>query len=681
MPVKKFCAPFVFLLLLAAAPLPAKRILLITIDTLRADHLGCYGYAKPTSPNIDALARQSILFRNAFAAVPLTLPSHASMLSGLYPAHHGYLDNAFFQAADAPLLSETLRKDGVATAAFISGAPLSAAFGLNRGFDVYDDGFESERGAADTTDHAVKWIAAQQGSFFAWVHYFDPHAEYNPPPGFRNFENLYDGEIAYVDSQIPRLLNAVGKEAVVILTADHGESLGEHGESTHGIFLYNATLHVPLMLRAPGLAPSMRNTSVTLCDLAATILELAGAAPMRTDGVSLIRNTPGRMLFAESQYAARNFGYAPLFASMRDQRKFILAPQQEFYNLADDPKESRNILKQSKTDAWLQAARGYAQQAKPGAPHALPEEEAEKLRSLGYVSASLPAGSVDPKERIHDIENFNEAMRILSRGEIAQAESAFLKITTQDKNSALGFRFLGDALSAQGKYADAAKAYSASVKLRPDAEAGVRLAKSQFQSGDKPRAENTLKEIVHDFPGYESAAFELASLYAVQQQFEAALDLLKGSSAGMHNQRGILYLVMKQFAEAEQEFRAALTIQPKPEYWNNIGLALQRQERAQDAEDAYRRALDLNPAYQECEVNLAFLLVAQQKWDLALAHLVHLTDANPKLWNARMARAYALENLGRTEEALHQYQSLLNDAPEGWPQRAQIQSRIDNLKK
>lgn len=681
MPVKQFCAPFVFLLLLAAVPMPAKRILLITIDTLRADHLVCYGYPKPTSPNIDALASQSIQFRNAFAAAPLTLPSHATMLSGLYPAHHGYRDNAFFEAGNAPLVSETLKKNGFATAAFVSGAPLSAAFGLNRGFDVYDDGFEGERLAADTTDHAVKWVTGREGSFFVWVHYFDPHAEYNPPSGFRNFENPYDGEIAYVDSQIPRLLSAVGKDAIVILTADHGESLGEHGESTHGIFLYDATLRVPLLLRAPGLAPAIRNTSVTLCDLAATILELAGAAPMRTDGVSLVHSTQERMLFAESQYAARNFGYAPLFASMRDQRKFILAPQPEFYNLADDPNENRNILKQSKADAWRQAARGYAAETKPAVPQAIPEEEAEKLRSLGYVSASLPAGNVDPKERMRDIENFNEAMRLLSRGEFAQAESAFRKITTQDANSALGFRFLGDALSAQGKYSDAAKAYSASVTLRPDAEAAVRLAKSQFQSGDKSQAENTLKNIVRDFPGYDSAAFELASLYAAQQKFDAALDLLKGSSAGMHNQRGILYLVMKEFAEAEEEFRAALSIQTKPEYWNNLGLVLQRQEHPQEAEGAYRQALELNPAYQECEVNLAFLLVAQQNWDLALAHLVHLTDGNPKLWNARMARAYALENLGRTEEALQQYQSLLNDAPEGWPQRAQIQSRINKLKK
>lgn len=668
---------------LAASTPESRRILLISIDTLRAGHLGCYGYPKGTSPNIDALAKDSLVFTSAFTTAPLTLPAHASMLTGLYPAHHGMRDNAFFETGNPPLISEILRKKGFATAAFVSGAPLLSSFGLNRGFDVYDDSFTgAERPAAETTDLAARWMEAQHGSFFAWVHYFDPHAEYTPPAGFRNFALPYDGEIAYVDSQIPRLMKAAGKNAVVLLVADHGESLGDHGESTHGIFLYNATLQVPLILHVAGAPPGIRNTFVTLCDIAPTLLALAGADAPAMDGVSLLARIPERTLMAESLYAARNFGYAPLFAAIRDQRKFILAPQPEFYDLAADAAEARNIVKQGNTGAWASAARDYAQTPDTAKAQSMTEEEREKLRSLGYVSSSaLKAGAVDPKERIRQIEQFNQAMGLLSRSEFPQAESAFRAIAKEDPGSLLGRRFLGDALAAQGKFAEAAQAYDASMSVRPDPETAVRLAKSQFQAGSAQDAKRTLENAVRDFPGYDPAAFELASLYIGSQKFDAALQILQRSSPEAHNQRGIVYLRLKEYDDAEREFRAALQLQARPQYWNNLGLALQRLNRADEAEEAYRSALSQDPGYQECEVNLAFLLVQQQKWELALAHLEHLIDANPKMWNARLARAYALENLGRRDEALNEYKRLLDDAPADWPQRPQVQSRIEKLEK
>ena len=669
------------LLCMAASPPARSRILLISIDTLRAGHLGCYGYTKGTSPNIDALAKESLVFTSAFTPVPLTLPAHASILTGLYPVHHGWRDNAFFEIPGKPLISEFLKKRGYATAAFISGAPLLSSFGLNRGFDVYDDSFSgSERTARETTDVAIQWIQRQSGPFFAWVHYYDPHAEYNPPATFRSFALPYDGEIAYVDSQIPRLLDAAGKDAVVLLTADHGESLGDHGESTHGIFLYNATLQVPLLLRAAGIAPGIRNSFVTLCDIAPTLLALAGVPAPGMDGVSLLRPIPDRTLLAESLFAARNFGYAPLFASIHDNHKYILAPHPEFYDLAVDSAEAKNIVKQSRTAAWARAARAYAQSQPSAKSKPLTDEEAEKLRSLGYISSNpRQPGGMDPKDRIREIETFNSAMASLSRSEFQQAEQEFRTITKADAGSALGFRFLGDALAAQNKYTEATEAYTASIAIHPDPEAAVKLAKSQYQAGAIPDAQKTLEQAVQKFPGYDPAAFELASLYAASEKYQAAIAVLQRSSPEAQNQLGILYLRMRNFTGAEQEFRAAVETQPNPQYLNNLGLALQRLDRADEAEEAFRSALTSKPDYEECEVNLAFLLVQEQKWDLALAHLVHLTDANPKLWNARLARAYALENLGRTDEALKEYKSLLHDAPADWPQRAQAEARLRKL--
>ena len=672
---------FALLTCVCLAASQPQRILLITIDTLRADHLGIYGYARHTSPNIDALGRKSVVFTQAYTPAPLTLPAHTSILTGLYPAHHGFRDNAFFQTAPATTVAEILKEKGFATAAFVSGAPLSSVFGLNKGFDLYDDNFPGEeRNAAETTDRAARWIQKQNGPFFAWVHYFDPHAEYNPPAAFRNFSNPYDGEIAFVDSRIPQLLQAAGEEAVVILTADHGESLGEHGERTHGIFLYNATLRVPLMARFPGVTAAIRNNPVTLCDIASTILSIAGISGLHADGVSLLSPGSDRTLVAESQYAARNFGYAPLFASIHDHKKFILSPAPEFYDLATDPAELKNIVKQGKTELWIRAIRNYAAGSKSSPEADLPEEQAEKLRSLGYVSASVPSRNINPKDHIADIERLNDAMGLLHRSLFKEAETGFRKMIEKNSKDALAFRFLGDSLAAQNNYSEAEAAYKASLSIRIDAEASVRLAKSQFKSGKQDQAEKTLLATLHDFPSYHPARFELASLYAAEKRADEALALLQeDASPEAHNQKGILFLSIAQPSKAESEFRAALSVQAKPEYWNNLALSLQRLDRATEAEEAYGQSLDLNPDYTEAEVNLAFLLMQQQKWDATLSHLEHVTEAHSEMFNARLARAYALENLGRKQEALQQYQSLLRDIPGDWPQRSQLETRIHNL--
>ncbi len=656
-------------------------IVLITIDTLRADHLGCYGYKQNTSPHLDAFAKEAVLFEKAYSPVPLTLPSHATILTGLYPERHGIRDNAHFAWKQSPLIQLALQQNGYTTAAFISGAPLSASFGLNRGFSVYEDQFTgAERTAKETTERALQWLKNSRGPYFLWVHYFDPHAEYEAPSQFRKkFPDPYDGEIAFVDQELSKLLKAVGKSAAVLITADHGESLGEHGETTHAVFVYNATIHVPLLLRAPGLAPGRRSDAVSLTDIAPTILALGGVKAGQLDGVSLLQVKKSRTLIAESLYAQRNFGYAPLYASIREDKKFIQAPESEFYNLAGDTKELNNLIKKSKVNDWQLAIKNYAKDGQSGKNAPLPPEEEEKLRSLGYVSGAVAQTGVDPKKKIQIMERFRLGMVMLKEEKYNQAEVRFREITGTEKHNGLAFRFLGDALSAQQKYAEAAKAYSTSIERLPDPEVGVQLAKAYNRLRDTQRAEKVLQETIQRFPHYVEAVFELASFYSSQKQRDRALAILNQDQPEFHNQRGLVHLKLGDAAKAVDEFLIAIRSSEKATYWNNLGIAYQNMNRIKLAEEAYLRALKLNPSYAECEANLSFLLISLKRWTDAAQHLEHVTSSNPNLWRARMALGYVREMQGRGGEAVTIYRKLLAEAPADWPERSQVDARLEKL--
>jgi choline-sulfatase len=659
------------------------NIVLITIDTLRADHLGCYGYNQKTSPTIDALAAKGLIFEKAYSAVPLTLPSHTTILTGLYPANHGLRDNAFFAPPKSALIAELLKQHGYATAAFVSAAPLATKFGLNRGFNVYDDYFSgAERPADNTTERALAWLKNAKAPYFLWVHYFDPHAEYNPPPEFKvRFErNPYDGEIAFVDRQIGRLLSAVGK-AVILLTADHGESLGEHGESTHGVFLYNSTLHVPLILVAPGNQARRVREAVTLCDITPTIFELTNISVSQPlDGVSLLRKIPERTLFAESLYAMRNFGYSPIFAAIAKDQKYIHVPKPELYDLKSDPSEKLNKAGSASAEKLKSEVKKYARHlSSAGSQNALSAEELEKLRSLGYLGGALPGSAIDPKEKIQVIEKMNEAMTLLKIGKYDEAEIAFQTVTKSEQQNSLAFRFLGDALAAQKKYGPARQAYEKAFHLLPDPEVGVQLAKADSRLNELQEAERVLKEVVQRFPDFHDAYFELASLLASQNKREEALQILDRDSPDFHNQKGIVLLQKGDFDTALAEFQTALSKEENPLFWNNAGLAYQRLRRFPEAEQAYQSAISLDPGYAECQVNLGILLIGQHHYRDALSFLQPAVSEHPELFQARLALGFVLENLNENQKALETYRQLLTQVPPDWAQKEQLEKRIQNL--
>lgn len=662
------------------------NIILITIDTLRADHLGCYGYKQNTSPNIDQLASKGMIFRNAFATAPITLPSHASILTGLYPAHHGFRDNAFFQTPSIWHLPEALKNAGYKTAAFVSGAPLLSKYGLNHGFDLYQDQFEgTERKATATADLALKWIAKASQPYFVWIHFFDPHAEYDPPQEFASkFSGKpYDGEIAYVDQQIGKLTKSVDPNVFWIITADHGESLGEHGESTHGVFLYNATLHVPLIFAAPNITKQERTEAVSLCDIAPSILQVINLKiPAKLDGVSVLKPSAERNLIAESQYAARNFGFAELYASIQNNKKYISAPQPELYDLKNDFSETTNLIQKVDVAAFKKSIRDYQSNSIAGKEIKMSAEDQEKLRSLGYVSSKTTADKqIDPKSRIGWIEEFNKAMALLKLEKFEEAETRFRKLNREQPESALSAKFLANTLAAKKEYEEAEKFYLSSFKIQPDPELAIQLAKTYAHLNQIEQAESELKNAVRDFPDFAEARFELASLYAQKGRYDDALNLLDGDSAEVHNQRGIIFLAKRDYENAATEFQEALKHAENAQYSNNLGVAYRQQKRMQDAEAAFLHALELQPSYEEAEVNLCFTLMFTKRWDEARTRLERLTSKNSRLFGARLALGSVYENMAQRELALTEYKKLAADVPMNWPQRAQLDMKIKELEK
>jgi arylsulfatase A-like enzyme len=379
-------------------PEPAASVLLVTIDTLRADRVGAYGAGPGRTPQIDALAAQGLVLEDAWAPVPLTLPSHATILSGLEPPHHGVHDNGAYVFPNEPAtLATVLAGRGYATGAFVGAYVLDRRFGLARGFAHYDDRIErnaqgasvleSERRGGEVAAAAEAWIGAQTKPFFAWVHFYDPHAPYDPPSPQREAfaGRAYEGEVAYADASFGRVLAAAraraGERLLVAVTADHGEGLGEHGERTHGFFVYGATLRVPLVLAGPGFPPGERRRGIARsADILPTLLaRLAVPPPPRLDGVDLLGARPNEA-YAESLYP-QTLGWAPLRALRVGSLRYVDAPRPELYDLADDPGETRNRLAERSQEAERLRAALAALRAQERAPSraGLSVETAERL--------------------------------------------------------------------------------------------------------------------------------------------------------------------------------------------------------------------------------------------------------------------------------------------------------------
>jgi choline-sulfatase len=515
-----------------SAPVPV-NVLLVSIDTLRADRLGCYGAEAVETPAIDRLATEGVRFENAFSPVPLTLPAHWTIHTGVEPWHHGVVDNGMtLQTPPVATLAERFAAAGYDTAAFVAAFVLHRSFGLDRGFARYDDGpaadaaldqaFHATAPADERVGRALAWLRkARSRPFFLWLHLYDPHAPYQPPAAFRALyeERLYDGEIAFVDTQVARLLAAledsgVADRTLVVVLSDHGESLGEHGETTHGVLLYDSTLRIPLVFRLPG-APggaSVRQDAATLADVAPTVLALAGLPPEAgLDGIDLFarRQPPGRQLAAISETPHRRLGWASLVAIREGPWKYILAPRSELYRLAEDPHELADRLSSepavtAELDGAARRVAGALRRVldKRGTTEPALEEQA-RLAALGYLQGAADEATrgADPKDAIGFLAGLDRANQLIGEGRLAEAEAAFRVFADQDPPPLAALEGLGRIALLQGRQAAAESSYARLAALDPDSvTARAQLVQLARQRGDLATALERARQLVRLAP-------------------------------------------------------------------------------------------------------------------------------------------------------------------------------------
>ena len=510
----------------------AHNVLLITLDTTRADHLGCYGDAEARTPNLDELARGGVRFARVYCPAPLTLPSHASIMTGLYPATHGVRNNGHDLAPKWVTLAETLKSRGFATAAFVSSFSVDSRFGLGRGFDVYDDTFQAqaplkganaERRAEETFARFKRWIdRAGQERFFAWVHYYDPHLPYDPPPPYREAApgRPYDGEIAYMDRYVGEVLDALRakgllEKTLVVVAGDHGEGFGDKVETGHGIFLYEETLRVPLIFSDASAFPKPRvvGDAVRLIDVAPTILEAIGlkAEAASMEGRSLISRMTGKTradldALVETFYPRENFGWSELVGIVSGPWKLIQAPRPELYDLARDPAEKNDLAASSPAQAASLRAKleqellGLSAKPAAGGPAAARVDDRERLRSLGYVNfapAKPGAEAADPKDKIGLLKLVQQAQAFELEGRFAEAEGLYKEIVAEIPDSAEGYVNLAIMAARQNAFDRALAALARGLARLPDSEILlVRLGHTYLVSGKPREALETMDKVL-----------------------------------------------------------------------------------------------------------------------------------------------------------------------------------------
>lgn len=500
-------------------PPPIRRVVLVTIDTLRADHVGAYGDGAARTPALDGLARDGVLFTRAYAAAPITLTSHASLMTGLYPPGHGARDNGMRVDPERPTLAERFASAGFATAAFVAAFPLDRRFGLNKGFQTYGDRMPrgadgrlaNERPGRMVVDEALAWLDRHRSDrSFLWVHLFEPHAPYgnpdDPADARRPAIERYDEDIAEADRQTARLLDGLRDargSTLIIAAADHGEAFGEHEEISHSVFVYDTTLRVPLIMAGPGLPRGTRVTDeVSLVDVAPTLARLAHLGAFDADGIDLgpvlAGGHPGRRtLYAESFAPLLDFGWSPLRAIRSDGWKYIAAPEPELYNAAADPAETRDVIEEEPARAAEMARRANAisPASLPAAASAMDPETQQRLQALGYVSGGRDRTGPrpDPKDRRA------QAARIaqVTSGELHgdALEQALRAILREDPGNSQANVRLGYVLMNRGRCHEAMPFFARAVAARlPGADAYLGLAGCQVDARDGPAAEATLRK-------------------------------------------------------------------------------------------------------------------------------------------------------------------------------------------
>ena len=625
-----------------AVPTASPNVVFITIDTLRPDHLGCYGDKQIRTPNIDTLAADGTRFERAYTAVPVTLPSHTVIFTGTYPTLSGVHDFAANKLSPTQAtLASVLKDNGYTTGAVIGSAVLDSRFGLNHGFDFYYDHFdfnrlqesnldEMERPGNIVADVTLDWLSKNyQKKFFLWMHLYDPHYPYRPPAPYSEEyrDRPYDGEIAFADAQVGRLIEflknkGLYRNTLIVLSGDHGESLGEHGEKTHGFFIYNATLHVPLIIHLPGdmHARTVQNL-VNLADIMPTVLAALNIQlPAHVQGQSLLpiispkKEDNARSLYAETFLPRLHFNWSELRGVETENYHFINAPKPELYDLRKDPGETHNLFAEKKavTEEMRVRLAKLIQQYTAGQELAektgLDPVLMERLKSLGYAGFSGGSNSganihalPDPKDRIQTYELFSDAM----------------------------------ADSQHGQYAESIEKLNAALKTDPDSVPGHYLqGLNYYRTREFPKSVAELERVLQLSPNYALAAFQLGLAYGRNGDFDKSISMLQ-----------------RALELDPTNFDAAY----------NAGVAYLQKKMVPEAAAAFRKSLEIAPDYALAHRSLGEVLLYQGETENALIELHRAAELAPDDQRTHLALAQALKAKGLDEQAqeeIHKAQQL-----------------------
>jgi arylsulfatase A-like enzyme/Tfp pilus assembly protein PilF len=663
---------------------PEMNVLLITLDTTRADHLGCYGYPNVRTPNIDGLAAEGVLFKNTTAQSPLTLPSHSSIFTGNYPSRHGVRDNGgFYLGPENITLAELLKQNGWATSAFVGAFVLDSRWGLNQGFDYYYDNFDFakykkisldsvQREGGEVIKAFFDWFKTNgDRRFFSWIHFYDPHTPYEPPEPYKSEYSgrpwgLYDGEIAYVDSLIGKVLESLRQKGVldktiIVIAADHGESLGEHGESFHAFFIYDATVSVPLILRLPAsnLKSKTIDDQVENVDIMPTLLDLLGiAVPDEVQGRSLVPLLAGsraggdRMAYSESYYPRYHYGWSELKSLRSVRYKYIQAPRPELYDIVRDPGERNNIFGQngSEADRFIkemtrieERSRAHGDESK--APLQPDDETLEKLKALGYVGGftssarlSRSAGLADPKDKIHLYNKIKQAEGASADREYDDALKRLGEVIDEDPGIMEARQVRGQIYMELDRPEEAIEECRAALGIDPEYEAAIFTMAQAYRKLKKfDEASAGFRRLIQMDPkdpkpymNLGEISIDVGDIDAAISYFENAIAADPAHSAVAHNLLGSAYLEKKMLEPAEREIRRSLEMRPQmPDAHYNLGLLYEEKGDLRRAAEEYRKEIEIHTAAYPAYFNLALLCAKAGDRQGELENLKEAVKANP----------------------------------------------------
>ena len=686
--------------LLSGASSGQPPVILITIDTLRADRLSSYGSDRVATPHLDRLAAEGIRFANASSTVPFTLPAHSSIMTGLYPPSHGVRENVgYVLAPELVTIAERFRDAGYVTGGFVSAFVLDARWGIGRGFDTYVDDFDLDsmaganlgsvqRAGTETIAHALEWLdgVGAEEPFFMWLHLFDPHDPYDPPEPFRSeYQGRpYDGEVAYTDSLIGEFRAALEErglfdESVLVLTSDHGEGLGDHGESYHGFFVYDSTVHVPLIVRLPGGTERGRvvGDAVSHVDIAPTLIELLGLDGAGAgQGRSLLPDMQGlpnplaeRSVYAESFYALDHYGWAPLRSLRTAEHKYIEAPEPELYALLEDPGELANVLLEERD--LSRRLRAEALELSAELDRAAPSSSAEpdldedtlaQLRALGYLAGRGAAGRgdsesprADPKDKAHLHRAIMRAQSAFGAGDEDAAAAELRAALSEDDGLLDAHQLLGTITLLAGDPEPAIGHFQSALALDSEhRQSLLGLANAYRELGRIDEAVVGYRRLLEVAGQDAKATMALARIHVDRGELSEAEQVLTAAAEGREppavvaNKLGEVMALLGRSGDAETKFRQAISSNPElGEAHFNLAVLLDESGRMDDAVTAYRQAEELRPRDHRPRFNLGRLYGRQGRADLQIEAYRGAVEAAPDFTVGYFHLAKALMDHGR----------------------------------